>query len=74
MDEAKRRPEWKNTFRVGGYTCEMTYRPGAELKAEWKPSMPRALSDQAWDEYRAGRDALVTEVAAAIGNVLVIEL
>jgi hypothetical protein len=74
MDEAKRRPEWENTFRVGVYTCKITYRPGADLKAEWRPSMPRRLSDQAWDEYRAGRDALMGEVAAGIGNVLVIEL
>jgi len=50
MGEAKRRKtpptgdEWKNTFRVGIYTCEMTYRPGSGLKAEWRPDMPKHLS------------------------------
>jgi hypothetical protein len=36
--------------------------------------MPRRLSDDEWGQYRAGRDALLAEVAAAIGgNVLVVE-
>jgi hypothetical protein len=74
MDEAKRRPEWKNTFRVGAHTCEMRYQLGAGITAAWKPSVPRQFSSQQWDEYRAGRDVLMGEVAAAIGgNVLVIE-
>jgi hypothetical protein len=72
MDEAKRRPEWKNTFRVGNYTCAMTYDEEG-IWAEWTPEVPPALSDQGWAEYRAGRDALMGEVAAAIGNVVVIE-
>jgi hypothetical protein len=56
MDEAKRQPEWKNTFRVGNYTCEMIYNEGGgTLKVKWRPDVPRRLSDQAWDEYRAGR-------------------
>jgi hypothetical protein len=68
-------PEWKNIFRVGIYVCEMTYRPRRGLKAEWRPSMPRQLSDQQWAEYRRGRDALLAEVAAAMGgNVAVIEI
>ncbi len=66
--------EWKTTFRVGLFTCAMTYRPARELKAEWRPAMPRRLSGQEWDEYRAGRNTLLAEVAAAIGgNVLVVE-
>jgi hypothetical protein len=61
-------------FRVGVYTCEMVFRPGRELKVKWRPAMPRRLSDSEWAEYRAGRDALLAEVAEAIGgNVLVVE-
>ena len=69
--------EWKNTFRVGVYTCEMVYRPGRELKVAWRPDMPktRSFSTQMMDEYRAGRDALLSEVGAALGgNVLVVEV
>jgi hypothetical protein len=74
MDEAKRRPEWKNTFRVGDYTCEMTYNEGGTLRAEWRPNVPRNLPAGAMEEYRAGRDALMGEVAAALGGrALVIE-
>jgi hypothetical protein len=69
--------EWKNTFRVGVYTCEMVYRPGREMKVEWRPDMPKArsFSAQMMDEYRAGRDALLAEVATAIGgDVMVVEV
>jgi hypothetical protein len=68
--------EWKNKFRVGVYTCEMTYNTGTTLiKAEWRPGTPRHLSAQAWAEYRAGRNALMAEVATALGKrTLVVEL
>jgi hypothetical protein len=67
--------EWNSTFRVGIYVCEMTYGPRRDLKVRWRPSMPRRLSDQEWDEYRAGRDSLLAEVATAIGGgVMVVEL
>jgi hypothetical protein len=67
-------PEWRNTFRVGIYICEMTFRPGHALKAEWLPAMPQKLSDQERDQYRAGRDALLSEAASALGeNVMVVE-
>jgi hypothetical protein len=52
----------------------MTYNEGGTLKADWRPDTPRNLPAWAMDEYRAGRDALIAEVAAAIGNVIVIEL
>ena len=75
QEESERMTEWKNTFRVGVYTCAMAFRPGRELKVEWMPSVPRQLSDQQWAEYRCGRDALLAEVAAAIGgNVMVVEV
>jgi hypothetical protein len=79
MGEAKRRGstagEWKNTFRIGDYVCEMTYRSGGGLKASWRPDVPKQLSPQQWDQYRAGRDALFAEVSDAIGgSVLVVEV
>lgn len=75
--ESERMTEWRNVFRVGVYTCAMTYRPGRELKVEWRPDMPnaRSFSAQMMAEYRAGRDALLAEVATAIGgNVVVVEV
>jgi hypothetical protein len=61
-------------FRVGTYFCEMSYRPGAGLSAQWTPDLPRQLSDEMRREYRRGRDSLLAEVAKAIGQaVLVVE-
>ncbi len=76
LKEATLRHEWKNTFRVGVYTCNMTYNAGSSLiKAEWRPDTPRRLSAQAMDEYRAGRNALMAEVATALGKrTLLVEL
>jgi len=66
---------WTNTFLVGVYVCEMTYNEGEPLKAEWRPDVPRRLAEHDWSQYRAGRDALLAEVAAATGmNTLVVEL
>ena len=65
-----------NTFRVGKFICEMRYTPGAGLSAEWTPVIPRRgeLSRSEVGQYRAGRDALVAEIAKAIGgNVLLVE-
>jgi hypothetical protein len=82
MGEANRRaqgapPEWRNTFRCGNCVCAMTYRPGRGLKAEWTPDVPKArsFSAQMMDEYRAGRDNLMSEVAAVLGlNIGIVEL
>jgi hypothetical protein len=43
MDEAKQ-PEWKSTFRVGNYTCEMTYNEGGTLKAKWTWSAQASMT------------------------------
>lgn len=37
--------------------------------------MPRNISAQGWDEYRAGRNALIAEVATALDQrTLIVEL
>ena len=66
-----------NTFKVGAFTCEMTFTLGANrIEAQWRPRSPRRgeLSKAEMRQYRDGRDALMAEVAGALcGNVLVIE-
>lgn len=66
---------WKNTFRVGSYKCELSYTLDGELSTSWSPKLPKqGLSEQEALQYRAGRDALLSEIAAATGgNVVVIE-
>jgi hypothetical protein len=67
--------EVTNTFRVGCFICEMTFADG-HLSAQWSPDVPRrgSLSGGETAQYRAGRDALMAEVAKVIGgNVLVLE-
>jgi hypothetical protein len=67
--------QFKNTFRVGFYKCEMTYSKEDGLKAEWEPDLPNHnLSTQELEQYRSGRDALLNEVGKYLGgSVLVIE-
>ncbi len=44
------------------------------LAARWHPKTPQRLSAQELADYRRGRDALVAEIARAIGgNILVAE-
>jgi hypothetical protein len=65
-----------NTIRVGAYICEMTFADNA-LSAKWSPDLPKrgSLTQQEIAAYRAGRDALMAEVAKMIGgNVLMIEV
>jgi hypothetical protein len=67
--------EVTNTFRVGRFVCEMTFADG-HLSAQWSPDVPKrgSLSREETEHYRAGRDALMAEVAKTIGgNVLVLE-
>lgn len=41
----------------------------------WTPDAPPSMSGAEWKQYRAGRDAAVSELAAALGvNVAVIDL
>jgi len=67
--------KWKNTFLVGVYKCEMTYSKADGMHADWTPDVPdRTLSEQEQTQYRAGRDALMSEVGKALGgSVLIIE-
>jgi hypothetical protein len=63
-------------FPVGRFTCEMSWAPGGGMKCEWSPDVPapKSLSKAEANQYRAGRDAFLREVASAIGgNVLVVE-
>jgi hypothetical protein len=63
-----------NTFRVGRFTCKLTFADG-QLSAEWRPGLPKRLSGKEWKAYRAGRDALIAEVAKAIGGgVLLVDV
>jgi hypothetical protein len=65
-----------NTFRVGRSTVEMTFSDG-RLATIWSPYMPKpsSLSREEMKQYRAGRDALIAEIAKMIGvNVLTIEI
>lgn len=66
--------KWESTFRVGVYTCEMIYTEKAGIKCQWRPDLPRSLTEQQREQYRAGRDALLAEVGKDMGGqVLVIE-
>jgi hypothetical protein len=55
---------YSSTFRVGRYTCTMTYDTGTKhLACEWDPHLPPRgeLSRKELDQYRAGRDALMAK-------------
>ena len=63
-----------NTFKVGRFTCELTFADG-QLSAEWRPGLPKRLSNKEWKAYRAGRDALMAEVAKMLsGGVMLLEV
>jgi hypothetical protein len=60
-----------NTFKVGRFTCELTFADG-QLS---RPGLPKRLSNKEWKAYRAGRDALMAEVAKMLGaGVLLLEV
>lgn len=68
--------KWTNTFVVGLYKCEMTYRKDSGMSMKWSPRMPAAksFSPQEMEQYRSGRDNLLAEVGKHMGgSVLVIE-
>jgi hypothetical protein len=67
--------KYSSTFRVGRYTCTMTYEPGAKMvDCEWDPNTPpyRGLSRQEFDQYRAGRGAFTAKIAAGMGGKIAI--
>jgi hypothetical protein len=62
------------TFDVGCYVCTMTFvRSTRRLACEWAPRVPppKSLSKQELDQYRAGRDVLMAEIARGYGNILI---
>jgi hypothetical protein len=69
--------KWQNTFVVGVYTCELSYSKRKGMWARWSPDLPpaKSLSEREIEQYRAGRDALLSEIAQSIGgNVAVIDV
>jgi hypothetical protein len=63
----------RGTFRVGESTVTITL-IGGELRTEWAPRFPDGLSDQEWEQYRAGRDGFLQRVAASRGlSIVVVE-
>ena len=74
MDSTSPAGKFNSLFRVGHYICEMSYSHGSGLHSEWSPDLPPKLSAAEWAQYRAGRNALVSEVARAIGaRVMLVE-
>jgi hypothetical protein len=73
-------PVLVRNFRVGHRTVTCTVppvRPGGILSmaVEWHPEMPRRLSPGELRQYRAGRDALMRELAQLTGlNTTVLDL
>lgn len=74
-------PALVRSFRVGKrWTCTLTIarpRRGDVVHSviEWSPDVPQRLKAKEFDQYRAGRNAAVAELAALIsGNVLLVEV
>jgi hypothetical protein len=67
--------QFSNTFTVGLYKCKMAFDPASKsISSEWTPTEPERLTDAELKQYRAGRNALLSEIGKALGgNVLVIE-
>lgn len=62
------------TVPINKLTVTMTCGPGG-FTCGWSPDRPRGLSQMEIRRYRAGRDALLGEVAERMGgNVLVVEV
>lgn len=59
------------SWKVGQRTVTLTVSrptPGRDARAgfEWEPDAPTKLSDDEWAEYRSGRHAALTEIAATL--------
>jgi hypothetical protein len=70
-------PALSATFVVGRYTCTMTFplpAGSAATIATWLPETPGKLAPEELAQYRAGRDALMAEVARQTGlNIAIVE-
>ncbi len=79
MTAPPRTPEWAVTRTIklsSRYSVEMTVGPGG-FTCEWSPEIPRpgSCTHKELKRYRAGRDALVAEVAQRMGRaVMLVEL
>ena len=68
------------SFRDGKRTVTWTIpkpRPGSVMHSAtaWDPDLPMHLSKCEWSDYRAGRDAIYTELSALLGTrIAIIEL
>ncbi len=60
------------TFKVGKYTCEMSYHSDGDLYAVWSPDLPRQLSKRELRQYRAGRNAFLIEEARTLGGAIAV--
>ena len=55
--------KWTSKFKVARFKCALSYSEGDHtMYVKWYPHLPKALSDQAWGQYEAGRDALLARV------------
>lgn len=67
------------TFKVGRYECTLTFPPAkrgsvSAMSAEWSPEHPGRLTPAELEQYRAGRNKALAELAAIVGgNVAVVE-
>lgn len=64
-------------WKVGVRTVVLTVpipKPGAQLSAcaEWFPSAPVNLTADEWQQYRAGRDRALSQIAAELGITVVV--
>jgi hypothetical protein len=78
LDAPKRNAmTYSSTFKVGHYVCRMIFAPSTcRFEYEWNPHEPprKSLTKKEIAQYRAGRDALLAEVASDFDSVLVIEV
>jgi hypothetical protein len=68
------------SWQVGKYTATLTApkaRPGTVASAciEWTPHVPQRLTSAELEQYHAGRNRALAELAAALGiNAAVVDL
>ncbi len=63
--------KFESTFRVGLRKCHMVLNDQS-ISCEWTPSVPNKLSRPEIDEYLAGRNFILAEVAKVRGNIAVV--
>jgi hypothetical protein len=75
---SKKKPNKKlnKTFRVGKYTCTMSFDPETKQQTNvWEPHKPDDFSQRELRDYQEERNAFLEEVGKAIGGkILVVEV